>query len=357
MSFLKIFLASNERICIIVSPLTQTFLILETEDATPFVGALKHMLQDKTWTKEQKGLFYSEITSILVHPDLQTRVELLSILASFQNVDMGRVTRSYVEDKLRNGQLYISEEVQCFGSKEDKLHKPHWSDCKGIFGEVEIRIKLLVPTKNCISKSIDAKYKARQIAGHERFDNSLNIISHVHQNNGFHENIATLLAFQTNQMPLFYAIQADGTINFLQYLLRRRDRKEWLSFSTLCAYIKDAIAAITYLHSNNIVHRDITACRFELQEEQSRLKLTDFRLAKKLDTHTDELCLGKYIFSLSLHTSNPWYTDKFLFLAWNQIDISNSQSFQSLKHVSYNTLTTQRKQLCPLNFKPRTVSV
>ena len=292
-----------------------SFFYLETDDAKPFVSALKHMLQHKTWTKEQKDLFYPEITSIFVHPDQQTRVELLSILASFQNVDMGRVTRSYVEDKLQNGHLFISEEVQCFGSEKDKLQNPHWSDCKGIFGEIEMRIKLLVPTKNCVAKSIDAKYKARQLAGHERFDNSMNILSHVHRNNGFHENIAKLLAFQTNQMPLFYAIQADGAINFLQYLIRRRNCKEWLPFITLTAYIKEAIAAITYLHSNNIVHRDITAYRFELQEEQSRLKLTDFRLAKKLDTNTDELCLGKYIFSLSLHTNNPWYTDKFISLA------------------------------------------
>ena len=215
---------------------------------------------------------------------------------------MGRVIRSYIEHKLQNGRFIITEEIKCFGSTRDKLHKPHWSDCRGIFGEIEMRIKILIPTKNCIAKSVGANYKAQQVAGKERFDNTLTVLADLNKN-GSHKNIATLVAFQRTEMPLFYAIRADGATNFLKFLLLRRERKHWCSFQELVQNIKDAISAVSYLHSKRVIHRDITACSFDIVPEQSTLKLSDFRLAMKLDRPTETLCLGKSLLSFS-HSLN-----------------------------------------------------
>ena len=265
---------------------------LETDDVKMFMAVIKQMLQNKGWSTEQRETLFQEVWPLVLHGRQEIRIELLNILASYRNIDMGMIVRSHIQSKLQAGRLFISREVHCYSGGKEHRHKPHWSDCNGVFGTTEVSLKILVPTQNCVAKGIDDKYKHQLTIDNERFDNTLTILSDVNRN-GKNRNIATLVSFQQTNMPLFYAIQTDGVVNLLQFLLERRAEKQWCCMTNLGGYVLDAISAIGYLHSRNIVHRDITACRFNISPETSHVILTDLRLAKKLHRFADTLCLGE----------------------------------------------------------------
>ena len=272
------------------------------------MNTIKTILLNKVWSKDQKETLSQEIWTLITHTCDVVRFEVLNILSSTKYDDMQKITCSVLQTSCQSGQLFITKEAQYYGHEKGRL-TPRWSDCKGVFGETEVGMKILVPTKNCVAKGVDDNYKAQQTDGHEKFGNTISILSDLHQNGG-HDNIARLLSYQVTQMPLFYAVQTDGAMNFLTFLLARREQKRWCCLTDLYHYIRDAVSAMCYLHSNNMIHRDITSCRFDVFLQQKRLKLSDFRLTKKLHRFTDTICSGKAIFFVfSYKSQKAIYTE------------------------------------------------
>ena len=251
---------------------------------------IETFLLHKAWTKDQKQTLSQEIWTLIAHACDVVRWKVVNILASTKCDDMRKIAYSILESSCRYGKLFITQELQYYGSEKAR-QDPRWSDCKGVFGNTEIRLKVLVPTKGCVLEHVARDYSNRQIEGNERFRNTMLILSDIHRDGG-HDNVAQLLAYQLTHMPVFYAVQEDGAKNLLTFLLERREQKNWCCLTELNQYLKDALSAMCYLHSNNMIHRDITSCRFDVFLQKKSLKLSDFRLTEKLHRFNDTLCSG-----------------------------------------------------------------
>ena len=251
---------------------------------------IKTFLLSKTWSKDQKQTLSKEIWTSIIHACDIVRWEVLNILASTKYDDMRQIAYSVLHERCQYGELFITKDIQYYGSEKDR-QQPCWADCKGVFGHTETRMKILVPTKSCIAKGVDKDYATKQTEGHERFSNTMSILSDIHKDGG-HDNIVMLLSYQVTQMPLFYAVQDDDAKNLLAFLLERREQKRWCCLTELNHYITDALSAVCYLHSNNMIHRDITSCRFDVFLQKKCLKLSDFRLTKRLHRFDDTVCTG-----------------------------------------------------------------
>ena len=260
----------------------------EPDDTVPCMKTLKTILLSK-WSKDQKQAFLKDIWASITHVCDVVRYEVLNILTLMKCDDLRKIAHSVLQNSCKNGKLFITKEVQCYGSEKDR-QLPRWSECKGVFGNTEVRMKILVPTKNCIAKGVD-KDITRQTEGHERFSNTLTVLSNIHKFGG-HDNIAKLLSYQQTHIPLFYAVQEDDAKNLLSFLLERREQKRWCCCPELLHFIRDALSAMCYLHSNKMIHRDITSCRFDLFLQKKCLKLSDFRLTRTIDRADDSVCSG-----------------------------------------------------------------
>ena len=271
-----------------INPVVLFHISSEPDDAGSCMKTLKTILLSK-WSKDQKQTLLEDIFTSVSHVCDVVRWEALSILSLTKCDDMGKIARSVLQNSCKNGKLFITKEIQYYGS-ENNIQLPRWSDYKGIFGNTEVRMKILVPTKKCIARGID-KDLLRQSEGHERFSNTMTVLSDIHKGGG-HDNIARLLSYQQTHIPLFYAVQDDDAKNLLSFLLERREQKHWCHLSELNIYIRDALSAMCYLHSNKMIHRDITSCRFDVFLRKKCLKLSDFRLTRKMHRADDSVCSG-----------------------------------------------------------------
>ena len=116
----------------------------------------------------------------------------------------------------------------------------------------------------------------------ERFDQECSFLRAIR-----HPNIVQYLgSYQDtkNQLPvLLMELMDDNLTRFLE------QSQEPLSFHTQVNICHDIALALAYLHSNNIIHRDLSSNNVLLIGAGNRAKVTDFGMAKLFDVNRTTL--------------------------------------------------------------------
>eukprot|EP00755_Sulcionema_specki_P021887 Sspe_Gene.75175::Locus_46980_Transcript_1_1_Confidence_1.000_Length_1211::g.75175::m.75175/K17533/MAP3K19, YSK4; mitogen-activated protein kinase kinase kinase 19 len=106
-----------------------------------------------------------------------------------------------------------------------------------------------------------------------------------------HENIVRYLGAAvddfTNELHIFMEYIQGGTLGSL---VRRLEQP--LQESTVVSYVRQILRGVAYLHTNNIIHRDLKGDNILLQN-QGQVKLTDFGTSKCLGTEGQRASAAK----------------------------------------------------------------
>ncbi|KAK3595292.1 hypothetical protein CHS0354_010902 [Potamilus streckersoni] len=207
-------------------------------------------------------------------------VELLGVEGS--NVE---ICRGYIARSLSLPRLSLMEDVI---QKSSDVGHPFWIIMFGNFGDVRVKINCLIPTKHCVIKLFSEDYKSKADRNQTADNWNTFVTLKSVQCCGGHDNIVKLLAYQYFPLPFFFILEHQPNKNFLEWLLSHRKGNTWMRSETLIFMIKDVVSAVKFLHTNNILHRDLTACRCVISDESLSVKLHQFRLAKIKTVKGDE---------------------------------------------------------------------
>lgn len=155
----------------------------------------------------------------------------------------------------------------------------------GGFAQIYEATHLISDTKVAI-KSI-SKHK---VLGHERFVHSeIQILSDCH-----YSKIVTFLEAYEDASKYYIIMELLSGVTLKQYLNSSIAKGKLLSESQVARYMKQILKMINYIHTRNIVHRDICLDNFILVDRQSsKLKMIDFGLAVQMKPNsTLQDCLG-----------------------------------------------------------------
>ena len=159
---------------------------------------------------------------------------------------------------------------------------------------------------------------------------AMTIVSRFQQECSFlsairHPNIVQFLgSFQDSEtrLPVLLMELMDGSLT--QFL---KQSQEPLSFHTQVNICHDIALALSYLHSNDIIHRDLSSNNVLLIGAAKRAKVTDFGMAKLFsDDHTNmtplTVCPGTLAYmSPEALDEPPIYTEKLDSFSFGVLDI------------------------------------
>lgn len=115
-----------------------------------------------------------------------------------------------------------------------------------------------------------------------------------------------------------------------------------LSYRTQLSISHDIALALAYLHSNNVIHRDLTIGNI-LMVAGPRAKITDFGVSKLIDSHYISLSISPgnmyYMAPEALHRSENYNTDKLDVFSFGvlQIQIATRLLFSNPNSHSVNS--------------------
>ncbi|KAL3869811.1 hypothetical protein ACJMK2_042445 [Sinanodonta woodiana] len=206
-------------------------------------------------------------------------IELLGVEGNIEEI-----CRDYITRSLSLARLSL---------RDDKIERsnvghPFWKVMFGKMGDIQVTINCLIPTKHCAIKLFFKDYtsKADRDQTADRW-NTFVILKKL-QCSGGHGNIVKLLAYQYFPLPFFFILENQPNTNFLEWLLSHRNKTTWIRSETLIFMIKDIVSAVRFLHMNDVLHRDLTACRCVILDKSLCVKLHQFRLAKIRTVQGDE---------------------------------------------------------------------
>lgn len=163
--------------------------------------------------------------------------------------------------------------------------EPSWVTFAGTVSEDKhVVMHGLIPTLHCIAEGSMEDYKRRANKNEtKKHLNTLDILRHL-QDEKLHLNLIQLIAFQCRPLPMFYIIDKSMDHNLNSHLIDARTLKFWISNRELITMVCDAVDAVSFLHSKQVVHRNLTTCAFSLRNKS--IVLHDFSEAKIIDNNT-----------------------------------------------------------------------
>lgn len=163
--------------------------------------------------------------------------------------------------------------------------EPSWVTFSGTVSEDKhVVMHGLIPTLHCIAEGSMKDYKRRANKNQTRKHlNTLDILKHL-QDEKPHHNLIQLIAFQCRPLPMFYITDKSMDHSLNSHLLDARKRFCWISNRELITMVADVVDAVSFLHSKQVVHRNLTTCAFSLREKN--IVLHDFSVAEIIDNST-----------------------------------------------------------------------
>ena len=163
--------------------------------------------------------------------------------------------------------------------------EPSWVTFAGTVSEDKhVVMHGLIPTLHCIAEGSMEDYKRRANKNQTRKHlNTLDILKHL-QDEKLHHNLIQLIAFQCRPLPMFYITDKSTDHDLNSHLLDARKHFSWISNRELITMVADAVDAVSFLHSKQVVHRNLTTCAFSLRKKS--IVLHDFSVAEIIDNST-----------------------------------------------------------------------
>lgn len=163
--------------------------------------------------------------------------------------------------------------------------EPSWVTFAGTVSEDKhVVMHGLIPTLHCIVEGSMEDYKRRANKNETRKHlNTLDILKHL-QDEKLHHNLIQLIAFQCRPLPMFYITDKSMDYNLNSHLLDARQHFTWISYRELITMVADAVDAVSFLHSKQVVHRNLTTCAFSLRN--NTIVLHDLSVAEIIDNST-----------------------------------------------------------------------
>ncbi|XP_078318841.1 uncharacterized protein LOC111119242 [Crassostrea virginica] len=118
--------------------------------------------------------------------------------------------------------------------------------------------------------------------------NELDALKQI-ESEGFHENVARLLAFNQS-FPKFYIKEKIHGDNLQRRLLEAREQKKIIPIVDLIGIIIQAVQGVIYVHNRGCLLRDLTSASFgcNWKETSYEVKLKNFEKAAKPSDFSDE---------------------------------------------------------------------
>tara|TARA_B110000046_G_scaffold185004_1_gene225196 strand:- start:6097 stop:7455 length:1359 start_codon:yes stop_codon:yes gene_type:complete len=153
---------------------------------------------------------------------------------------------------------------------------------KGGIGKVYLGIKEKLDRKVAI-KYLPVKNLNSEDAT-ERFINEAKLLCNLS-----HPNIIRVIDFEENENGLFFIMEyVEG--DSLKELINS-PYFQYTSVETKIEIIKQTLEAFTYLHSNNIVHRDVTPSNIMITKK-GQVKILDFGISKDIKSDLNKTKVG-----------------------------------------------------------------
>ncbi|XP_062596478.1 uncharacterized protein LOC134257922 [Saccostrea cucullata] len=191
----------------------------------------------------------------LGHPVLQLVVKALDLSET--------MIRELAEANIKNTVpgLHIHDKVREIFSKTDERN--YWSICGGRLYHFNVTISILIPDISTL-KNTDHTEEAK--SKHVRKTNEFEILLSMQKDYRHTCNsIAKLLAYGSSSLPLPFYVVENHPQGLLERLLEARRSHKWLPRSWMYERLQEMASCFTYLHSQRIVHRDITLHSFCLK--------------------------------------------------------------------------------------------
>ena len=204
--------------------------------------------------------------------------------------DLRQITVSHVEKSLQPLDISIDSDTNSTGS--NTISSPQWTTFKGAVNNKNVSVHILIPSKDCIMKGIMEDYRKNStqrdlLKEHEQQRDVLYLLCRE----GKTPLVLPLVAFQCRPLPPFYiTLQDQNSVLLSDYLLSKRNWKDWVPFRKLCTMAADILNAVKFLHSRDIIHRGLTASCFSVREDGS-VYLSNLVTAS--DGHLSEFIAGK----------------------------------------------------------------
>lgn len=150
-----------------------------------------------------------------------------------------------------------------------------------------------------------------------------------------HENIVKFIGSFELKNKLYIILEYIDGGSLMKYLKEKNgdlatSEKTNLTDSEMMQLIKDILTGLAYLHSNNIMHRDMRAANI-LRTKANVLKITDFGLSKEVGNAPDDDYCSTFVSQLSLV---PFWQPPERIKSW--ISDTTPESCQDRQNLKYD---------------------
>ena len=166
----------------------------------------------------------------------------------------------------------------------------------GALGSMPVTVSILVSKPQCISIGHVGKcVRGKRHAPFHLLKNNIDVLRSLNS----HTNIVELVAFQIKPLP-FFSIQEDvSDCSLVIRILQMRESRHWLTEKDKLEYLLDIICGLQYLHSRDIVVRNLTPNSLVIIN--NRIKLADFSYACSPKEGIPSISTSWFVLCVILH--------------------------------------------------------